>query len=112
VQVRSDAVSPAVRLARGRGSGRCHQGLRYVNETTELLAARAPKLRVAVRAAKKAGWALVVLDGAFIPVGRVAADRPFYSGKHKQHGTNLQVIDSPCGGRPVGVRGAARLGAR
>jgi hypothetical protein len=65
-----------VRWARGRVSSRCHQGLRYVNETTELLAARAPKLRVAVRAAKKAGWALVVLDGALIPVGRVAADRP------------------------------------
>ena len=25
---------------------------------------------------------------------RVAADRPFYSGKHKKHGMNLQVIAS------------------
>jgi hypothetical protein len=70
---------------------------RYVNETTELLAARAPKLRQAVRAAKKAGWAFVVLDGTLIPVDRVAADRPFYSGKHKKHGMNLQVIASPDG---------------
>jgi hypothetical protein len=65
-----------------------------VNETTGLLAARAPKLRTAVRAAKKAGWAFVVLDGTLIPVDRVAADRPSYSGKH---GMNLQVIASPAG---------------
>lgn len=26
---------------------------------------------------------------------RVAADRPFYSGNHKKHGMNLQVITSP-----------------
>ena len=36
---------------------------RYVNETVALLAARAPKLRKAVRDAKKAGCAYVVLDG-------------------------------------------------
>jgi hypothetical protein len=51
---------------------------RYADETTDLLAARAPKLRQAVRAAKKAGWAYVILDGTLIPVDRVAADRPFY----------------------------------
>ena len=62
-----------------------------------LLAARAPKLRQAVRDAKKAGHAYVVLDGTLIPVDRVAADRPFYSGKHKRHGMNLQVIASPDG---------------
>ena len=78
---------------------------RYVNETVELLAARAPKLRQAVRDAVKAGWAYVVLDGTLIPVDRVAADRPFYSGKHKRHGMNLQVIASP-GGDIVWVSGA------
>ena len=50
---------------------------RYVEETVALLAARAPKLRQAVRAATKAGYAYVVLDGTLIPVDRVAADRPF-----------------------------------
>ena len=70
---------------------------RYVEETVALLAARAPKLRQAVRAANKAGYAYVVLDGTLIPVDRVAADRPFYSGKHKKHGMNLQVIASPSG---------------
>jgi hypothetical protein len=56
---------------------------RYVEETVALLDARAPKLRKVFRDAKKAGYAYVVLDGTLIPIDRVAADRPFYSGKHK-----------------------------
>src|SRR6202008_4696362 len=68
---------------------------RYVDEAVDLLAARAPELRKAVRDAKKAGHAYVILDGTLIPIDRVAADRPFYSGKHKRHGMNLQVIASP-----------------
>jgi hypothetical protein len=70
---------------------------RYVNETVELLAARAPKLRAALRQAKRDGLAYVIIDGTLIPIDRVAADRPFYSGKHKMHGMNLQVIASPDG---------------
>jgi hypothetical protein len=82
--------------AAGFGVGRT-TAWRYVNETVELLAARAPKLRQAVRDAKKAGHAHVILDGTLILIDRVAADRPFYSGKHKRHGMNLQVIASPNG---------------
>jgi len=78
---------------------------RYVTEVVALLAARAPKLRQAVRDATKAGYAYVVLDGTLVPIDRVAADRPFYSGKHKKHGMNLQVIASP-GGDIVWVSGA------
>jgi hypothetical protein len=83
---------------------------RYVNEnlalvlrgptaglTVDLLAARAPKLRTALRKAKREGMAYVVIDGTLIPIDRIAADRPFYSGKHKRHGVNLQVIASPDG---------------
>jgi hypothetical protein len=70
---------------------------RYVNETVDLLAVRAPKLRAVLRKAKRAGMAYVIIDGTLIPVDRVAADRPFYSGKHKRHGVNLQVIASPDG---------------
>jgi hypothetical protein len=83
-------------LAAGFGVGRT-TAWRYVNETVELLAARAPKLRKAVRDAKRAGHAYVILDGTLIPIDRVAADRPFYSGKHKRHGMNLQVIASQDG---------------
>ena len=83
-------------LAAGFGVGTT-TAWRYVNETVDLLAARAPKLRKAVRDARKAGYAYVVLDETLIAVDRVAADRPFYSGKHTRHGMNLQVIASPDG---------------
>src|SRR5262250_2859562 len=64
---------------------------RYVRETVALLAARAPKLPAALAAARTAGHAFVVIDGTLIPIDRVAADRPFYSGKHRRHDMNLQV---------------------
>jgi DDE superfamily endonuclease/Helix-turn-helix of DDE superfamily endonuclease len=84
-------------LAAGFGIGTA-TAWRYIQETIALLAARAPKLRGAVRDAQKAGYAYVIVDGTLIPVDRLAADRPFYSGKHKRHGMNLQVIASPSGG--------------
>jgi DDE superfamily endonuclease len=59
----------------------------------------------ALRDANRAGHAYVILDGTLIPVDRVAADRPFYSGRHKRHGMNLQVIASP-GGDILWVSGA------
>ena len=58
-------------LAAGSGVGRT-TAWRYVQETVALLAARAPKLRRAVRDAKRAGHAYVVLDGTLIPIDRVA----------------------------------------
>jgi len=70
---------------------------RYADETVRLLASRAPGLRGALRAAGMARHAFVVIDGTLIPVDRLAADRPFYSGKHKKHGMNLQVIAAPDG---------------
>jgi len=73
------------------------------------------KLRQAVRDAKRAGHACVILDGALIPVGRVARGRPFCSGKHKKHGMNLQVIASPdgsVGGSPGPGPGPSVTGRR
>ncbi len=32
-----------------------------------------------------------------LPIDRIAADRPFYSGKHKKHGMNVQLIADPHG---------------
>jgi hypothetical protein len=69
---------------------------RYVNEAVELLSARSPKLGAALRKAKKDGLAYVVLDGTLIPIDHLK-DRPFYSGKHKKHGMNLQVVAAPDG---------------
>ena len=39
----------------------------------------------------------MVTGGTLIPVDRLAADWPFYSGKHRRHGMNLQVISAPDG---------------
>jgi len=83
-------------LAAGFGVGTA-TAWRYVTETVALLAARAPKLGRALAKAKDAGHAYLVIDGTLIPIDRVAADRPSYSGKHRKHGMNLQVIASPDG---------------
>jgi hypothetical protein len=83
-------------LAAGFGIGTA-TAWRYVTETVALLAPRSPKLRRAVADARQAGHAYVVIDGTLIPIDRVAADRPFYSGKHRRHGMNLQVISAPDG---------------
>jgi hypothetical protein len=83
-------------LAAGFGVGTT-TAWRYATETVALLAARSPKLRKALQKAKKAGHAYVAIDGTLIAIDRLAADRPFYSGKHRRHGMNLQVIASPDG---------------
>jgi DDE superfamily endonuclease/Helix-turn-helix of DDE superfamily endonuclease len=90
-------------LAAGFGIGTA-TAWRYITETLALLAARSPKLRRALATAKDAGHAYLVIDGTLIPIDRVAADRPFYSGKHRRHGMNLQVIATP-GGQIVWVSG-------
>jgi len=70
---------------------------RHVHETVELLAARAPQLDQALHDAKKQGMPYLVLDGTLVPIDRIAADRPFYSGKHRRHGMNLQTVSCPKG---------------
>lgn len=47
---------------------------RYVNETVELLAQRAPKLRAALRRAKRQKMAYVIIDGTLIPIDRIAVE--------------------------------------
>lgn len=39
----------------------------------------------------------MILDGTLLPIDRIAADRPFYSGKHEKHGMNVQIITDPAG---------------
>jgi len=87
---------PFAQVAAGFGVGTA-TAWRYVTETVALLAARAPKLRQAVRAVVTSGYPYAVLDGTLIRTDRVAADRPFFSGKHHCHGMNLQVIAGPAG---------------
>ncbi|WP_327669543.1 MULTISPECIES: IS5 family transposase [unclassified Streptomyces] len=68
---------------------------RYVTEAVDLLAALAPTLTEAVGAASTKAY--VLLDGTLLPIDRIAADRPFYSGKHRRHGMNVQVLADPFG---------------
>ena len=72
---------------------------RYIREAIGLLAATAPTLARAVEVAARK--AFVVLDGTLLRIDRVGMssgrDRPYYSGKHKCHGLNVQVIADPAG---------------
>ena len=72
---------------------------RYVREAITLLAAMAPTLEQAIEVAR--GKAFVILDGTLLRIDRVGMasgrDRAFYSGKHKAHGVNVQVIADPAG---------------
>lgn len=85
---------------------------RYVHETTALLAEQAPTLEQGLRRARRKEWAYVIIDGTLIACDRVAADRPFCSGKHKRHGMNIQVVAGPDGEPLWDVMVAAGVGAR
>ena len=67
----------------------------------EVLAKLAPTLEETVTVATTK--AFVILDGTLVPIDRIAADRPFYSGKHKRHGMNVQVLTDPFGGVPRNI---------
>ena len=70
---------------------------RYVDEVVHLLSARSPKLRAALRKAEREGLLYLVLDGTLIHTDRVKVGRPCFSGKHRVHGMNVQVIAGPDG---------------
>lgn len=75
----------------------------YLHEGIDLLAGRAPSLQSALLAAKMAGHPHVIIDGTLIETDRVSAAGPtpgvdlFWSGKHHNHGGNIQVITAPDG---------------
>ncbi len=41
--------------------------------------------------------AYLILDGTVLPIDRIAADQPYYSGKKNHHGMNVQVLADPAG---------------
>ena len=85
-------------LAVGFGVGTT-TAYRYLREALQVLAALAPNLEQAMATA--AAKAYVILDGTLLRIDRVAMasqrDRPYFSGKHKAHGVNVQVIADPAG---------------
>jgi hypothetical protein len=68
---------------------------RYVREAIDVLAALAPTLNEAMVMARSKAY--VILDGTVLPINRIAADRPYHSGKKRHHGMNVQVLTDPFG---------------
>jgi hypothetical protein len=79
------------RLGSGFGIGTT-TAWRYAREGIDLLAACKPSLAQAMRRIRR--LAFVILDGTLISIDRLRGplDRVHYSGKHKRHGLNIQVI--------------------
>jgi hypothetical protein len=75
----------------------------YLHEGIDVLAARAPNLESALLAAKMAGYDYIIIDGTLIETDRCSAPGPtpgvdlWWSGKHRNHGGNVQVITAPDG---------------
>jgi len=82
------------RLAAGFGIG-VATAWRYVREAVDLLATAADNLITAMNRIRALAFA--ILDGTLIAIDRVADQRPYYSGKHKRHGVNVQVIADAAG---------------
>src|SRR5436853_6685593 len=83
-------------------------GYRYLHEGIDVLAAQAPDLHEVLAAGQAAGWTHVTLDGTLIRTDRCRTVNPvtghdlWYSGKHRTHGGNLQIVGDPTG-FPVAV---------
>jgi DDE superfamily endonuclease len=75
----------------------------YLHEGVGVLAEQAPSLHGALLAAKAAGYSHVSIDGTLIETDRIAMPGPtpgvdlWWSGKHHNHGGNIQVVTVPDG---------------
>ena len=82
------------------GRSTCYE---YLHEALGVLAAQAPGLHSALLAAKLAGYDYVIIDGTLVDTDRCRTPGPtmgvdlWWSGKHEQHGGNVQVITAPDG---------------
>jgi hypothetical protein len=89
-------------LARDNGIGKS-TAYDYRDEAIAVLAARKPSLHNALLAAKAAGHTHVIVDGTLIQTDRIDTPGPtagvdlWWSGKHKHHGGNIQVVSAPDG---------------
>lgn len=78
-------------------------GYTYLHEGLTVIAAQAPSLPSVLLAAKMAGYAHVNIDGTLIETDRCRTPGPtpgvdlWWSGKHDNHGGNVQVITAPDG---------------
>ncbi|MFG2628059.1 transposase family protein [Streptomyces sp. NPDC048473] len=67
----------------------------YIREAVDALAVLAPSLAKAMQTMQEK--AFVILDGTLLPIDRIAADTPYYSGKRKHHGMKVQILTDPFG---------------
>jgi hypothetical protein len=95
-----EQLAPGFAISRATAARRIH-------EMIDLLSACAPRLRAGLRKARRSGRGYVILDGTLIRTDRLAADRPYYQGKHHCHGMNLQAVADP-DGELLWVSGAIR----
>lgn len=75
---------------------------RYLHEGIDVLAAQAPDLHDVLARGRAEDWSHLDLDGTLIETDRCAAKKDtgndlWYSGKHKKHGGNVQVLCDPSG---------------
>ena len=102
---REDTGMPT--LARDAGVSQA-TGYRYLHEGIDVLADRAPDLHQVLEAGRAAGWSHVTLDGTLVATDRCRVTKAdtghdlWYSGKHRAHGGNVQVVCDP-DGFPVAV---------
>lgn len=74
----------------------------YLHEGIDALATHAPDLEQALVRASEAGLTHLNLDGTVVRTDRVSTPGPngadlWWSGKHKHHGGNVQVLSTPDG---------------
>ena len=84
-------------------------GYRYLHEGIDVLAICSPDLPEAIAVAKAAGQTHLNLDGTVVVTDRCSHPGPngadlWWSGKHKRHGGNIQVL-SDTDGWPIWVSG-------
>src|SRR3954463_5270243 len=93
-------------------------GYRYLHEGIDVLAAQAPDLHEVLQAGRAAGWTHVTLDGTLIGTDRCRTVNPdtghdlWYSGKHRAHGGNVQIVGDPTGFPVAVLRRRARIDSR
>lgn len=76
-------------------------GYRYIHEAVDIIAAHAPDLHDVLESGG-AAWDYVCLDGTLIASTRSRersenGNDVWYSGKHRRHGGNIQVLADPAG---------------
>ena len=88
-------------LARDSGISQA-TAYRYLHEAIDVIAEHAPQLQDVLTTGARHGWAFLCVDGTLIQTTRlsarsVAGHDLWYSGKHRQHGGNIQVVSDPTG---------------